>query len=187
MSESTSTASNPVPLLTSENFSEWMVKIRAQLRQKKLWKYTQEPLTDESKTTESSKYEEAADVMILTISSSIMQQLTDSELNDGHKLLQRIKALLQPTGEIQFMRLSKELYTLQFKNFKTIDDFLTRIKTLEEQIDAIKVKLERDKRTLLVLSMALPAQYRSLIQLWTAMEGMTVKKATEMLREEIRR
>jgi len=64
--------------------------------------------------------------------------------------------------------------------------FFTRIKTLEEQIDATKIKLEGDKRTLLVLSMTLPAQYRSLVQLWTVMEGITAKKAMEMLREEVR-
>jgi hypothetical protein len=64
--------------------------------------------------------------------------------------------------------------------------FFTRIKTLEKQIDATKIKLEGDKRTLLVLSMTLPAQYRSLVQLWTVMEGITAKKAMEMLREEVR-
>src|SRR5260370_19766377 len=64
--------------------------------------------------------------------------------------------------------------------------FFTRITTLEEQIDAKKIKLEGDKRTLLVLSMILPAQYRSMVQLWTVMEGITAKKAMEMLREEIR-
>jgi uncharacterized protein (DUF2132 family) len=58
--------------------------------------------------------------------------------------------------------------------------FFTRIKTLEEQIDATKIKLEGDERTLLVLSMTLPAQ------LWTVMEGITAKKAMEMLREEVR-
>ncbi|SRR6266498_2154807 len=165
MSDSTAIATNPVPLLTSKNFSEWVIKIRAQLRQKKLWKYTQEALTEVSKATESSKHEEAADTMVLTISSSVMRQLTESELNDGYLLLQRLKALLRPTGEAQFMRLSKELYTLQFKDFNTVDDYLTRIKTLEEQIDATKIKIEGDKRTLLVLSMTLPAQYRSLVQL----------------------
>ena len=54
--------------------------------------------------------------------------------------------------------------------------FFTRIKTL----DATKIKLEGDERTLLVLSMTLPAQ------LWTVMEGITAKKAMEMLREEVR-
>jgi hypothetical protein len=84
------------------------------------------------------------------------------------------------------MRLSKELYILQFKNFKTVDAYLTRIKILEEQIDATEIKLERDKRTLLVLFMTLPAQYRSLVQLWTVIKRITAKKAMKMLREEIR-
>jgi hypothetical protein len=55
------------------------------------------------------------------------------------------------------MRLSKELYTLQFKDFKIIDVYLTRIKILEEQIDVTEIKLEGDKRTLLVLFMILSA------------------------------
>jgi hypothetical protein len=51
-------------------------------------------------------------------------------------------------------------------------NFFTRIKTLEERIDATKIKLEGDKRILLVLSMTLLAQYRSLVQLWKVIEGI---------------
>jgi hypothetical protein len=54
------------------------------------------------------------------------------------------------------MRLSKEFHILQFKDFKNVDDYLTRIKIFEEQIDITKIKLEGDKRILLVLSMILP-------------------------------
>ena len=57
--------------------------------------------------------------------------------------------------------------------------FFTRIKTLEERIDATKIKLEGDERTLLVLFMTLLAQYRF---------GATVEghERNKVLREEVR-
>ncbi len=33
--------------LTENNFSDWLIDIRAHLRSRKLWKYTQEPVPDE--------------------------------------------------------------------------------------------------------------------------------------------
>ena len=54
-------------------------------------------------------------------------------------------------------------------------------------IDSTNVQLNNDKRTLLCLSMSLPAKYRSLIQIWSATDGITAAKATEMLLEEKRR
>jgi hypothetical protein len=96
---------NPVPFFTNENFPEWIIKIRAQLRQKKL----------------RNKHKKAADTITLIILFSIMQKLIESEFNDGYLLFQRIKVILQSIGEAQFMRLSKEFYILQFKKFKTVD------------------------------------------------------------------
>ncbi len=87
------------------------------------------------------------------------------------------------------MRLTKEYYTLSINEFKTISEFLDHVKILEEQIDATKVKLNDDKRTLLCLIMALSEDqdYRSLVQLWSISADVTAVKAKEMLLEEERR
>ena len=54
------------------------------------------------------------------------------------------------------MRLSKEYYTLRFKSFKSVAEYLTHIKVLEERIDATQVILNEDNRTIVCLSMSLP-------------------------------
>ena len=57
------------------------------------------------------------------------------------------------------MRLSKEYYTLRFKSFKSVTEYLTQIKVLEEKIDATQVILNNENRTVLCLSMLLPQEY----------------------------
>ena len=132
---------------------------------------------------------EAADTMTLTITNSIKQKLKSEEFNNGYLMLQRLTALLQPTGETQFLRHTRELYTLRYSDFKDVSEFLTRVKVLEEQIAATKVEMTDDKRTLLTLTMALwdESQYRSLLQIWNVTPNMTAEKAREMLMEEERR
>ena len=163
--------------LTEQNFGSWFVNIRAELRSKELWKYTQEVYVEEStsdppKAKEQKvmkewedKCQKAADLMTPTISPGVQQKLTEAEFNDGYLMLSRLRTLLQPTGSSEFMRLSKEYYTLQFKQFKTIPEYLTHIKVLEEKIDATKVTLDTDNRTILCLSMSLPQEYQYLVQI----------------------
>jgi len=122
-----------------------------------------------------------------TLSPSIKRKLSEREFNDGYLMLSRLQVLLQPTGDTQFMRLTKEYYTLDFSNFKDMSDFLTHIKVLEERIDATNVTLDSNKRTLLCLMMALPDDYRSLAQLWSITPSITADKARDMLLEEERR
>ena len=122
--------------LTEDNFSSWFVDIRAELRTKKLWKYTQEPYESEGTQARwEEKAQEAADIMTPTISSGVKRRLTEAEFNDGYLMLTRLRELLQPTGSSEFMRLSKEYYTLRFKSFKTVAEYLTHIKVLEGRID----------------------------------------------------
>lgn len=64
------------------------------------------------------KSQEVTDLMTLTISPGIQQKLTEAEFNNGYLMLTRLRIILQPTGSFEFMRLSKEYYTLQFKVFK---------------------------------------------------------------------
>lgn len=101
------------------------------------------------------KSQETADVMTLTISPGVQQKLTEAEFNDGYLMLTRLQILLQPTGFSEFMRLSKQYYTVKFGSFKTVPEYLTHIKLLEEKIDATKVILDTNNRTILCLSMLL--------------------------------
>ena len=171
--------------------------IQAYLRKQKLWKYTQAKMEAESSPSEKAKWEEgvmnAADAMTPTVSAGVKQQLTEEDFNNGYKMLNHITLLLRPAGDVQFMRLTKELYSLRFDNgtpdgaFLSMSDYITRIKILEEQIDATKVEMTKDKRTLLVLMMGLPEYYQSIIQIWSVTPDITAEKAKSMLLDEERR
>ena len=189
-----------IELLTEENFGSWFVNIRAELRSKKLWKYTQQVYEseDSTATTETGeptkkeqkaikdweeKSQEAADLMTPTISPGVQQKLTETEFNDGYLMLIKLQLDLQPTGSSEFMRLSKEYYTLQFKAFRTVPEYLTQIKVLEEKIDATKVVLDTNNRTILCLSMSLPQEYQYLVQIWAVTPAITAEKARQMVLE----
>ena len=194
-----------IELRTEDNFSSWFVNIRAELRTKKLWKYTQEVYVSEdtvvtftvedgkekvlTKKEEKAikeweeKCQESADLMTPTISPGVQLKLTEAEFNNGYLMLTKLRIELQPSGDSEFMRLSKEYYTLQFKLFKTISEYLTRIKILEEKIDATKVILDTNNRTILCLSMSLPQEYQYLIQIWFITPLITAEKARQMVLE----
>ena len=176
--------------LTETNFSTWFVDTRAELRSKKLWKYTQELEDPEATAAATAKWEEkaqeSADLMTPTISSGVKQRLTEAEFNNGYLMLSRLRELLQPTGSSEFMRLSKEYYTLRFASFKTVSEYLTHIKVLEERIDSTKIVLNNDNRTILCLSMSLPQEYQYLVQIWATMPAVSAIKARQMVLEASR-
>ena len=196
-----------IELLTEvpNNFSSWFVNIRAELRTKKLWKYTQEVYeSEEQATTEEGqektltkkeekaikeweeKCQESADIMTPTISPGMQLKLSEPDYNNGYLMLVKLRIELQPGGDSEFIRLSKEYYTLQFKTFKSVPEYLTRIKVLEEKIDATKVVLDTNSRTILCLSMSLPQEYQYLVQIWAVSPLMTAEKARQMVLEASR-
>ena len=123
------------------------------------------------------------------IIASIKVKLTETKFNDGCKMYRRLKELLQPKSETQFMQLMREYYTLAYKNFANIPEFLDHIKLLEKQIDAAKVTMTENKQTLLCLTMA-PfdlTHLRCIVQIWRITSNMTKEKARGLLLEEERR
>ena len=194
MDATTTKVTSLIPRLTENNYAEWNRNIRAVLRKQKLWKYTQSEWEASEKVPGGKadweeKSIEAADLMTPTITAPIQAKLTEDEFNDGYKMYKRLKELLQPSGETQFMRLTREYYTLNYRDYKNVSEFLDHVKSLEEQIDATNVKMTPDKRTLLCLTVALwnESHYRSLVQIWGVTKDMTAEKAREMLLEDERR
>jgi hypothetical protein len=69
-----------------------------------------------------------------------------------------------------------------------LEDFITRIKVLNEKIDSTKMEFTADHRTLLVLMLGLSSSYDTLVQIWSTMPGgITGEKAISMLRAEDQR
>jgi gag-polypeptide of LTR copia-type len=171
-----------IPKLHEKNYSSWIIDIRAYLRQKKLWQSTQEPLEADPKSKAVEQHQEAADFLTLTITPTIKRKLAEPDFNDGYLMLKKLQSLLSPVTEFNFFRSCQELFSLRQGN--SVDEFLTQVKTLNEQIDATKIELTTEKRTLLALMMGLSDEYRSLVQIWSATPSITVEKAIEMVREE---
>ena len=122
------------------------------------------------------------------ITAPIQVKLTDDEFNNRYKMYKRLKELLQLSGETQFMCLTREYYTLNYRNYKDISEFLDHV-SLEKQIEATNIEITPDKQTLLCLMMALwnKSYYRSLVQIWGVTKDITVEKAREMLLEDEKR
>lgn len=174
-----------IPKLNEKNYNSWIVNVRAILRQKDLWETIQEALGPEPTAKAKKSHQQAADLMTTTISPAIQQKLSEAEFNDGHLMLQKLQSRLYPTTEFTFFRSCQELFSL--RQGKTVDAFLDQVKVLNDQIDATKVELTTEKRTLLALMMGLSDEYRSLVQIWSVTPSITVEKAIEMVREEATR
>ena len=182
---------SPIRQLNEDNYSEWLVDIRALLRKQKLWKYTQETPPETLTVAALAKWkessQEAADTMTPTISGPVKKRISAHEFNCGYLMLARVTALNRPTGDGEFMRLTKEYYTLRYTNFDTMTDYLTHIKLLEERIAATDVVLTPDKQTILCLAMSLPDDLQYLTKIWDLTVDITAEKARTMLLEEERK
>ncbi len=170
-----------IQLLIEKNFDDWLIDIRAHLRLKELWKCTQ--IASDDKESQK-KIEQTADVMTLTISVDVKQKLIKEDFNDDYKMLRHLEVLLQSSTDAKFMRLTKKYYTLSSIDFKSTKNMLTHIKLLKKRINAIKVTLDSDKRTILCLMMCLSEQYHFLVQIWFVIKDMTAEKTWIMLLEE---
>jgi len=106
----------------------------------------------------------AIDEIVLTLSKGIKQKLIEAEFNNGYLMLLRLRFLFCPLGNTEFIRLSKEYFTLLYNTFLNISTYLTYIKVLEEKIDATKVDFEKN-RTILYLIISLPPEYQYLVQI----------------------
>ena len=195
-----------VLMLTKDNYSMWLVDIRARLRKKELWKYTQEiyqpsivkeedeALTDEQiaqiaheKQSWAENAMKAADEMTPRISLEVKQMLDDSHYNDGLLMMKRLEELLQPMRDAQFITLTRELYSLKAVDFSSMTDFLKHVNVLDEKILATRVQLTRDKQLIICMMMALPEAYHSLSQTWSMMPNLTAEQARYQLLEEEKR
>ena len=177
-----------IPRLTENNYVEWNRNICAIFYKQKLWIYTQLEWKSDKKVLKAEwekKSTDTADLMTPTITAPIQAKLAEEEFNNRYKMYKRLKELLQPSGKTQFMRLTREYYTLNYRNYKDVFEFLDHVKSLEEQIDATNIKMTPDKGTLLCLTMALwnESHYQLLVQIWGVTKDMTAEKAREILLE----
>jgi hypothetical protein len=88
-----------IELLIEDNFDTWIIDARALLRKQKLWNICQSPLLANAAITRKEMYIEAADELILIISSNIKVRLIDAEQNDGYLLLTKLREINTPATD----------------------------------------------------------------------------------------
>ncbi len=89
MDATTTKVTSIIPRLTENNYAKWNRNIRAVLRKRKLWKYTQSEWRSNEKMLNpdwEDKSTDAADLMTSTITAPIQAKLTKDEFKDGYKM-----------------------------------------------------------------------------------------------------
>jgi hypothetical protein len=171
------------------NHDSWIINIKALLCPKGLWQCTQEPLPENPSTALKNKHIDSTDMITYHISGGVKAKLAASVFDDGYLMLSTISGLIIPATKQTFYAASQELFSLRlgYDNTKNLDSFLTRIKILNEKIEATKIEFTADKRTLLVLMLGLLDPYESLVRIWGTIPDLTAEKAITMLRADAQR
>lgn len=99
-------------------------------------------------------------------------------------MLSKLIELIKPTENAKFMRLFKKFYTIDYKFFDFMFDYLIYIKLFDERIKAIKIELTRNNQILLYLSMFLPEQYQHIAKMQSMINNMAIDKAQFILLKE---
>ena len=102
-------------------------------------------------------------------------------------MMNQLTVIYAPKGDAEFMRLTREYYSLKYEEYDCITSYLTKIKTLEERIRSTNIILDDNKQTLLCLGITLPEHLQYFNKIWTVTPGMTADKTRNMLLEEERR
>lgn len=170
MDATTTKVTSLILRLTEKNYAKWNWNISVVVWKQNFWKYIQSAWALDEEVIEirldgKKNVMETANLMTPTITALILAELTKEEFNDGYKMYKCLKKLLQLLGKTQIIHLTWEYYMLNYHNYKNISNFLNYVKSLENQIDAMEVKMTPNKQRLLYLTMALlnEVHYQSLI------------------------
>ena len=98
--------------------------------------------------------------MTPTISDPVKTKLQTDTFDNGFLMMIQLTNMYAPKGEVEFMRLTREYYSLRYDDFDSMTSYLTQIKTLEKRIRNTNVILDNDKQILLCLDMTLPESYQ---------------------------
>jgi hypothetical protein len=177
-----------------DDYPSWLIDIRAVLRRNGLWQFAQsdgvtacasevdrllkEPPknnTPHDKATIEQRVnreweantEKAADAITLTLHTKVKSKLHEEDFNNGYKMLTHLKQLFEPSTDTEFFMLMRELFDTKFDSFDTTDAYLTHIRTVNDKISRTKVELTAEKRALLCLTMTLPQNFETLVQMWS--------------------
>lgn len=109
----------PIDKLEEGNYRSWHIDIRSRLRIRELWKYTEKRPEGLDAMTEEQWKREPRRRQTPTISRSFKAMLLHgNDYDDAYIMMTKLAAYFRPTGDAEFMRLTKELYTIKYDQFK---------------------------------------------------------------------
>lgn len=168
------------------NYHTWLIDIKALLRRRKLWQYTQNTKQEADSALQKDyddKVIDAADLITPFLGEAIKNQLSPEDFDNGYEMLAKIKNHCQPDNDVQFFALHREIFSLEYET-RDPDGHIAKIKQLNQRIENTKIEMDSEKRALLCLSMSCAKQHPHMVQIWSVTKDMTFEKACTMLREE---
>ena len=103
--------------------------------------------------------------MTFTINDLVKIKFQIDAYDNGFLMMIQLINLYAPKGEVEFMRLIREYYTLRYEEFDFMTSYLTQIKIFEKRIRNTNVTLDNDKQTLLCLGMTLSESFQYFIKI----------------------
>lgn len=107
--------------------------------------------------------------------------------NCGFLITTQLTAIYTLKEDIEFIRLTREYYSLRYKNFDFITYYLTYIKSLKERIRETNVILDDDKQILLCFDITLSEEFQYFIKIWAITPRIITNKTRNILLKEERR
>ena len=135
-----------IVLLTSNNYFQWKSYMKDLLRSKGLYKITlgtkTAPDEDENKAKWENKNDQAHGLIGMSISPGLRFHL-DGE-DSPVKAWEKLNKNFGTKNEIQAFQLENELLTLDPSNFPSIEDYLSKFKTLKLLLEGCNVSKKED-------------------------------------------
>ena len=166
-----------------QGYEVWAIHMKDVLRERKLLKYTEDPIND---------FQEDEDLQALT---EIRFTLSDNQVRHiihcetAHDAWEKIKAIHQHSSESNRMFLMNQFLSLMMKENERVHDFIRRIENLADQISNLNGERIKDENKSLILSRGMPDQYTMVIIAIQQMNKLSDYEhvKTSLINEETRR
>ena len=108
---------------------------------------------------------QTTDEMTSRISLKIKQIFETFHYDNDYLMLKKLYQLLQFVENAQFMRFTKEFYSLKMNNFKNMSEFLIHIKILMKKINVTKMSFIQNKQLIICIMIIINVRYETMNQM----------------------
>ena len=153
------TPNRNIKTFDGQNYAVWAIHMKDILRERKLLKYLDE-------TDGDAEYQKEDDLNAMaeirfTLSDKQVQNTLQCET--AHEIWEKLKANHLYSSESNLIFLKKQLLDMQMKSNESIQDFVTRINTMAEQIMSLSEEKVSNLDKSLILTRGVPEKFRMVI------------------------